>query len=229
MPYGVAAAGSTRQGITGAEATIVADLAFSAWKDASCEGGTPNIQPYDDGPLTSVPEASDCLNSDSCDPETHDVIVFDDEEWPYPTNTANTIALTTVSYGVDDGRIFEAKTEVNSADEPLSTAEPTPSDDYDLRAVLTHEAGHFFGLAHATETTSVMFAYYQAPGLIQLTPDDVSGICTVYPPPGPQTGFSPTGFFCSSAPARRRSSSGAAIALIALFSCCAVRRRRRSR
>src|SRR5205085_567888 len=46
-----------------------------------------------------------------------------------------------------------------------------------------HEAGHFFGLAHATDAKSTMFASYK-PGttiLRTLTQDDVAGICSIYP------------------------------------------------
>jgi hypothetical protein len=159
------------------------------------------------------------MNSESCDPVKHDVIVFDDESWPYD-DTENTIALTTVNYGVEDGRIFEAKTEVNSENQPLSTEEPPLSGTYDLQAVFTHEAGHFLGLAHATETTSIMYAFYQA-GAIQLTSDDVSGICTIYPPSESSHGA------CSFVPARTRSaSSEVEAALVALCLCWGARRRR---
>jgi hypothetical protein len=231
VPYGVSAAGSSAQKISGADATRVADLAFSAWNEATCEGGAPSIKAYDDGPLESIPDASDCSNSLSCDPVVHDFIVFDDP-WPYqapgdlsdPT-AANTIALTTVSYGLDDGRIFEAKTEVN-ATLALTTEEPPPagSDAFDLRVILTHEAGHFFGLAHATETTSIMYAYYQS-GATELTPDDVSGICTIYPPSGPSSGA------CSATPLRAHTGPSRALAaVVALCICGAARRRsRRSR
>ncbi len=217
VPYGAAAAGSPLRKVTGADATRVADLAFGAWKNASCDKGTPSVEGVDDGPITSVPDAGDCTTSLSCDPETHDVIVFDDTVWPYD-DPVNTIALTTVSYGVDDGRIFEAKTEVNSKEQDLTTEEPPPagSSAYDLQAVLTHEAGHFLGLAHATETTSIMYAYYQ-PGAIHLMPDDANGICTVYPP---SSG-------CSLSPARAGSASREGeIALTMLFAGCAVRRGR---
>ena len=140
------------------------------------------MQAYDDGPITSVPDASDCTSSASCNPQAHDVIEFDDQVWPHD-DPANTLALTTVTFGVDDGAIFEAYTEVNSTpSHPLTTQEPPPagSNAYDLQAILTHEAGHFFGLAHATETTSVMYAYYK-PGNVVLTPDDVAGFCAIYP------------------------------------------------
>jgi hypothetical protein len=120
------------------------------------------------------------------------------------------------------GRIFEAKTEVN-ATLSLTTEEPPPagSEAFDLRIILTHEAGHFLGLAHATETTSIMYAYYQA-GATVLTPDDVSGICTIYPPSGPSSGA------CSVTRLHlQKGSSQALAAWIALCICGAARRRAR--
>jgi hypothetical protein len=219
VPYGVAAAGSPARNVTGAEATRVADLAFSAWKHTTCAGGgAPSVEGFDDGPLASVPDASDCMTSLSCDPAVHDVMVFDDKEWPHD-DPVNTIALTTVSYGVDDGRIFEAFTEVNSYEHALSTAEPPPAGAYDLQAVFTHEAGHFLGLAHATETTSIMYAYYQ-PGAIHLTPDDVSGICAIYTPSRSTGGCSIARSPAVSGP------SGADVAWIVFSTCGALRRSR---
>jgi hypothetical protein len=229
VPYGVSAAGSRAHMISGADATRVADLAFSAWNEAACDGGAPSIKAYDDGPLESIPDASDCSNSLSCDPVVHDFIVFDNP-WPYqapgdlsdPT-AANTIALTTVSYGMDDGRIFEAKTEVN-ATLALTTEEPPPAGSaaFDLRVILTHEAGHFLGLAHATETTSIMYAYYQA-GATVLTPDDVNGICTIYPPSGPSSGA------CSVTPLHSQKGSPQAVAACVALCICGVARRRARR
>jgi hypothetical protein len=180
VPYGLGAAASVQVSL--ADATRLADLAFGAWNDVSCPDGAPAVQAYDDGPITLVPDASDCSSSAACNPQAHDVIVFDDQVWPHD-DPANTLALTTVTFGVDDGAIFEAYTEVNSTpSHPLTTQEPPPqgSEAYDLQAILTHEAGHFFGLAHAAETTSIMYAYYR-PGKVELTADDVAGFCTIYP------------------------------------------------
>jgi hypothetical protein len=184
-PYGVASAAS--QQVSLADATKIADEAFSAWNDAMCSGSPPSIEAYDDGPITMLPDGSDCSSSASCNPAGHDVIVFDDVMWPHD-DPANTLALTTVTYGVDDGTIFEGLTEVNTAQHQVTTQEPPPAGTvYDLRAILTHEAGHFFGLAHATETTSIMYAFYK-PGATALTADDVNGFCTIYPPPSPHSG-----------------------------------------
>jgi hypothetical protein len=199
VPYAVSSSASKQVSL--ADATRVADLAFHAWNTAVCSGHPPSVQAYDDGPM-AVPDLSgdalagwaSCSESTSCDAVAHDVIVFDDDVWPF-NDAVNTLALTTVTFGVDDGRIFEAYTEVNSAQKQLTVAEPPPagSQAYDLRAILTHEAGHFLGIAHATSMSSIMYAYYQ-PAAVDLTPDDVTAICTVYPPQFPG---SPAGCGCS--------------------------------
>lgn len=191
-PYGVSAAASDQVSL--ADATRIADLSFAAWNDAACTGGHPYIQAYDEGPILSIPDAGDCSTSAMCDPQTHDVIVFDDVTWPHD-DPASVLALTTVTYGVDDGTIFEAYTEVNATPgHEITTQEPPPvgSPAHDLQSILTHEAGHFFGLAHATEASSVMYAYYAA-GKVTLTADDISGFCTVYPASGPTQGPSSGG------------------------------------
>ena len=176
-PYGVASAASKQVAL--ADAVRISDLAFSAWNDVGCPG-TPGMRAYDDGPIQMLPDGSDCMSSNTCDARTHDVVVFDDTTWPHD-DPANTLALTTVTYGVDDGTIFEAYTEVNTAQHAVTAQEPPPANEYDLQAILTHEAGHFFGLAHATDTKSIMYAFYRA-GATKLTSDDEAGFCAIYPP-----------------------------------------------
>jgi hypothetical protein len=191
VPYAVASRASKQVSLT--EATRVADLAFATWNNVLCDGKPPSIAAYDDGPV-SVPDASgdalaawaSCSDTNSCDPAAHDVIVFDDDKWPY-SDPGITLALTTVTFGAEDGRILEAYTEVNSADEQLTTAEPPTGGGMDLQAILTHEAGHFLGFAHATDTSAIMYALYQR-GAIELAADDVDAICSVYPPRSAQAG-----------------------------------------
>jgi hypothetical protein len=230
VPYAVSRAASSQVPLSAA--TRIADLAFSAWNKALCDGKPLGITAYDDGPadVTDAGEGdalaawAQCTDSNSCNPSAHDVIVFDDAAWPY-NDPANTLALTTVTYGVDDGQIFQAYTEVNTAEQTITTDEPPPVDGsaYDLQAILTHEAGHFLGLAHATSTTSIMYAYYH-PGAIELTPDDVDGICAAYP-----TGSGKSAANCSCDAIGARSGSAAAVAALSLAVASLTRLRRRGR
>jgi hypothetical protein len=193
VPYGVSSAASKY--VTVSEASRVADLAFAAWNSAPCGGGPPDVQAYDVGPVEAPPDSGDCSLISTCDDvATHNVIVFHDDSWPYD-DPVNVLALTTVTYAVNAGEIFAAYTEVNTAEHVIATQEPPRDGAFDLQAILTHEAGHFLGLAHATDTHSIMYAYYQA-GVINLTPDDTAAICEVYDPPPPSGGS------CESGPAR---------------------------
>lgn len=168
--------------ITLLQASHAAHLAFDAWNGASCDGSPPNVQAYDDGPVSVDAAANDC-GIKTCDSSVHDgmhVIVFDDKSWPFD-DPNNTLAMTTVTYGVDSGEIYDADVQINTWQHAISATEPPQEGTYDLQSILTHEAGHFFGLAHATSTQPIMYAQYQ-PEHTQLTPDDVAAICTVYPP-----------------------------------------------
>jgi hypothetical protein len=184
VPFGVSAAGSKY--FTAAQVSPVADQAFAQWNSVMCMGRGISVQAYDVGLLDFIPDGGGCAVSSACDAAASDVIVFDDAVWPHD-DPNSTLALTTVTYGVNDGRIFEAYTEVNTAQWSFSLQEPPPPGSHDLQSVLTHEAGHFLGLAHSTVPTAVMWATY-APGNIRLTADDQAGICAVYPPATPSSG-----------------------------------------
>jgi hypothetical protein len=109
---------------------------------------------------------------------------------------------------------------------------------YDLQSVVTHEAGHFFGLAHSKQAGATMLSTYD-PLMRSLSADDVAGICTVYPPdrptgacdPTPRQGFSPecamdptVGGGCSMTP--RRAGARTFLPLLALGALFGLWRRR---
>lgn len=101
--------------------------------------------------------------------------------WPH-AGGGETLSLATLTFDATTGEIFDADLEINS-EISFTTSEVPPANGYDLTAVLTHEAGHFLGLAHSAVPESVMWPSY-APGSTAqrtLVSDDQLGICAIYP------------------------------------------------
>lgn len=225
--------------------TAVTGRAFATWADAACPGGgSPRIKPVDAGPV-------------ACDKHEYNqqagnanILLFRDEEWPH-AGIGDALALTTVTYNVDNGEIYDADIELNSAEATFSTADVGAS--FDLESVITHEAGHFLGLSHSTNTQSTMYPDY-TPGSISLRTlnyDDIDGICAIYPPgapipsscdPTPRHGFSaqcasdqeplppppPEGGCCGVAPGSPGHDGGAAVIVgIACLGLANARRKAR--
>jgi MYXO-CTERM domain-containing protein len=232
--------------------------AFAAWSTASCPtdlatcggsgGGAPSIEAHDLGDVSCA-----CAEYNQGKPGNANVISFRDVAWtdcdgtPKPAGTLDTIALTTVTYNVETGEIFDADMEINSALNHFTTTDPPAPAVTDLLSVMTHEAGHFLGLAHSVgHGEATMFESYE-PGsrsMRDLAADDVCGICTVYPPSraascddAPRHGFASTCGFgsgpdaatsCGCAVPGRAGSAMGALAAGALALAVAVRRRRRA-
>jgi hypothetical protein len=157
---------------------------FTKWTGTSCptEGtgrSRVSIDVRDLGPV-------DCGDVNyNQDGANQNVIVFRDGKWPH-ADSSNTLALTTVTFNPSTGEIYDADMEVNTADQRVTLNDPVPPDGYDFDSIVTHEAGHFLGLAHSGDNRATMFANYTpgATAMRQLTADDVAGVCSVYRPDG---------------------------------------------
>ena len=153
--------------------------AFNAWMAVDCGGGPPSIQVFDFGtvPCDQVQYNQHGGNAN--------VLLFRDSAWPHDTGGGgvDTLALTTVTYDVDTADIYDADIEVNTADNTFTTTDAPGPTDVDLLAVLTHETGHFLGLAHSQDDTATMFASYVmgTTTIRTLSPDDQAAICAAYP------------------------------------------------
>jgi hypothetical protein len=163
--------------------------AFDAWTKASCPasaGARPSIDVRDLGPVPCAHTAYDKTGGPN-----QNVIVFHDDMWPHEGGSKSlTIALTTVTSDRDTGEIYDADIELNTADwaiAQLPAGAPGDGTAFDLQSVLTHEIGHFFGLAHSPLSDAVMNP--SGDGDLSATrrvlaAEDVRGICAIYPPDG---------------------------------------------
>jgi len=167
-------------------ANVVA-RSFTRWTSASCatEGADAtrvSIDVRDVGPAL-------CQKVETTlDRPNVNVIVFRDNEWKTADGaprSSETIGLTTVKFNTETGEIFGADMELNTFHHTMSAGEPGPND-YDLTSVITHEAGHFLGIAHSEKIQAVMYATYEKgrSSARELYADDVRGICSVYRPDG---------------------------------------------
>jgi hypothetical protein len=182
---------SPEQGIDLATTRALVKQAFEQWSTADCPadpvtcadgdatGTHPSITVSDEGPV-------------SCDKVEYNqksgnanIIMFVDRDWPHP-DADLTLALTTVTFAPDTGEIYDADMEINS-DPTINRL--TVGDDkvvYDLQSILTHETGHFLGMAHTQpgNTAATMYTRYKtgATFMRDLSRDDTCGICAAYDP-----------------------------------------------
>jgi hypothetical protein len=162
-------------------AVKILDGAFAKWTAVTC-------------PLSSTDPAQVSISAANlgpvdCDKVEYNVyggpnqnaIIFRDDVWPY-NDASNTLGLTTVTFEPDTGELYDADTEINGT-VPLSTGDPVMDGSYDLDSIITHEMGHFLGLAHSADATATMYAQYSrgSTAMRTLKQDDIDGLCSIYP------------------------------------------------
>jgi hypothetical protein len=172
--------------ITFAETEQVMKTAFGTWMAAACPGGG-----HPDMLVTEGTPAICALHEYNQTAGNANIILYHDDSWPYE-GSANTLALTTVTYNLDTGAIYDADMELNTFGVNFTLGDNNV--DFDLLSVVTHETGHFLGLAHSHDLAATMWPVYNehTTSLRNLSPDDIAGICAIYPPGPPTPGCDPT-------------------------------------
>jgi hypothetical protein len=179
MNFGVQRDGSGLSNVDFETARDIIQAGFDTWAAADCGGDTPSFRVVDKGAIA-------CAHIEyNQDAPNANVFLFRDADWPYHNLGGDALALTTVTFSVETGEIYDADVELNSFDTLFTTSDEPGEIVSDLSSVLTHEIGHFLGLSHSEESTAVMRGIGYTPGsteLRYLTPDDIAGICEIYPP-----------------------------------------------
>lgn len=156
--------------------------AFDTWSNVNCDGGRTSLR-FEEGDEIRTMKAK--TKTRAREPFG---IYFRDDEWTHD-DQEESLALTNQVFGQITGTIEYADIEINSANVEFATREG--EDGLDLQAVLTHEVGHYIGLAHSPEPGSIMAARFcqsddRCDGNIDdvraLAADDMNAVCNIYPP-----------------------------------------------
>ncbi len=159
-----------------AEFERVVRASFESWNQVRCQGEVPSIAATILGPI----ECGEIKFNE--DKGNANVIVFRDGAWPHEGQT-QVLALTTLTFGKTTGLIYGADMEIKSQPGVVRLTTSDSDVDVDLQSIITHEAGHLFGLGHSNVPGATMLATYQnkSTEFRSLEQDDIDGLCASYP------------------------------------------------
>lgn len=182
MSYAIDARGSSS--IDFDEAVAAVDESFATWMGVTCDGASTDLS------VVRISETALCQEAEFNDngPNVNTVAFLSPwpNEGPYDPDA---LALTVV-WRRSNGEIVDADMLVNDDLGPYVRCPEAGCDSLgvadavDLTNILTHEAGHFFGIGHSDDTGATM--YGRAPrgetSKRTLAQDDIDALCAIYPP-----------------------------------------------
>lgn len=165
-------------GLTLPQVRTAVSASFAAWNAVDCGNGP--ILDYREGGTVVCDQAEYSSSNGNAN-----IVAFENDfaARMYPTDA---IAITVVWHDTRSGQIYDADILVNEAMGPFVNCPdagcPMSTNSFDLRNVITHEAGHFFGLSHSADSTATMFfrADPAETAKRSLASDDLAGICVAY-------------------------------------------------
>lgn len=178
LSFAVASGTVQSLGLTDQEFLDVVAEAFGRWSSVDCGGGLRPGFSFQTAGLVDADGRFFCDES----PELNMSLWGLSGDWGYE---ANSLGYTTSTFNESTGQVFDADVELHLARIQQSARTPAARRAV-LLSIVTHEAGHFLGLAHSDDPNAVMAATYTRRDLRErpLTQDDIDGICAVFPPSG---------------------------------------------
>jgi hypothetical protein len=225
-----------------AEVQDVLRTGLAQWTTADCGGAPTGLAVDVLAEANACSEASHYTNGAN----VHTVL-FVREGWSSERgHDPRAYALTFVWHDPTSGLIRDADMEINESRGQYTVCPELGCTDgrIDLPNVLTHELGHYFGLAHTPDDVNATMHASAPPGETgkrTLAEDDITGICAMYPPgtlpeacdPTPSGGLAlscaPPGNCGCAVPGGGRRGSAVALLLAALGAFVVGARRRRAR
>ncbi len=174
LSFAVASGQAEALGLSDEQFEAIVTNAFARWKNVQCPGGgNPSFEIQSAG-ILDVSERFFCGVVD-----LNVSVWMMSTAWPHE---AEALGYTTSTYAEDDAEVFDADVELNLR--KILDELPLDSADDVMLSIITHEAGHFLGLAHSDDPNAVMYARYGRRDLLSrdFNQDDVKGICEVFPP-----------------------------------------------
>lgn len=171
----------TKRDIPAATIRDTIQKSFDTWDAVRCDGNFVGLLTdlSDDAATETAPRHSENGSNEN-------VIMFVDSEsvWRSRMNPTAAIGLTSVFHSPKTGRILGADMEINDWHVRLGICGTRCANGItDLENVLTHEAGHYYGLGHVEDEDATMYSMAPAGDVKKrdLAPDDSAGLCDTYP------------------------------------------------
>jgi MYXO-CTERM domain-containing protein len=212
-----------------AEVRSIFDASFCAWSEVRCEGELLDLSIEQGEPTTE-------LEPKDLEPRPNVIAHIAAGAW---ADDEHAFAITNLRFNTRTGHILGADMLFNGGKDPFLVCPEEGCDEgepgTDLPNVVTHEAGHFLGLAHSDEPNSTMWYDANASDTDKrsLEADDEAGICAIYgpdavagPPPSEEEGAPGSSCRIASAPGGPGGSPGLGWGLFGLAGWGLTRRRR---
>lgn len=152
--------------------------AFDAWTDTSC-GLVPPVS------FAGRMDVVDTTSPATVNVEPDNVIVFSRSvsEWQRRGRASSWIAITLFAPHPSTGEIIDADMIINDGGFRFSYDGTPDPGEIDFLSMLTHEAGHYFGMDHSEVLDATMYANYANGDRLagrSLEQDDIDGVCALY-------------------------------------------------